>query len=288
MQTSEQTKSVVSNPVVDAIRRGTVGDLKTEDVLASLDALGIRSLNELAARMLEKLRSADKSGKNGASQVSLQMLRQQPPDGLDAAIEHPVPQVPFRWNDTEHDPADIRRFNGQAIAYIPTTTQSGDIQLSILDDMQLVRSWLDSRCVNWLMSSAAKGRTASCSNGDRASGLQRGAREFPASMQAGEHVLTGVIGPEDPPGLWVGEILEIHPGQYYPDLTQVWLNWPWTRWNDQISFIGSSRSYCAFWDHIHSQGDVLLAGANIGGDWIPFLTTIGWNDRISSCANYGS
>ena len=109
-------------------------------------------------------------------------------------------------------------------------------------------------------------------------------------MTVGEHELTGVIGPEDPPGLWVGETLTLDPGFNYPDLTEAWLSWPWTTWNDQISYIGPSRSACVFYDHIHLQGDALLAGAYVGGDfggWFPFLTQVGWNDRISSFINWG-
>jgi hypothetical protein len=271
---------------VDAVVNGTVEDLTTGDVLASLEAIGIQSLEEVAARLLEKIKLEAQPDAGTPTPIDLQMLRRPPPDGLEATIEHAVPQVPFLCNGTEHDPEDIRRFNGKAIAYLPTRTGTGDTQLHILDDMQLVRSRLVARYVNRLMASFAAGslrspRSASLTADFRGDALA--IAESPASVTVGEHELSFVVGPEDPfPTPWVGRTLILDPGWWYSDLTQ-----GSGFWNDRISFIGSSRSSCIFWEHINGQGDALLAGAHIGGDWIPFLTSIGWNDRISSFANDG-
>ena len=291
MQDYPHAKDATANAVVDAITSGTVRKLTNADVLASLRSVGIRSMDDLSVRLLEKIKAEAKPGARTPVPITPQMLRQRPTEGLEASIEHAVPQVPFFWNGVENDPADVRRFKGKAIAYIPTRGASGDTKLHIIDDVPLVRSWLESRYLNRLVMSLGSDATVFPGLGLAPADLGDVTRNLPpwlpTSITVGEHVLTAVVGPEDPPGLWVGETLTLEAGFNYPDLTQVWLNWPWTRWNDQISFIGGSRSFCVFHDHIHLQGDMLLAGAHIGGDWRPHLPAIGWNDRISSFINWG-
>ena len=216
------------------------------------------------------------------------MLRQPFPDGLEAAIEHRAPEVPFWWKGVQHDPADIRRFNGKALAYIPVPTASGDIQLHILDDVQLVRGWLETRCVNRLITSFAEGAFAPSLNltGIMAAppALPRGLSPY---LDVGEHEMMMILGEEGDVSPWWGNVLTLAPGLGFSDLTDVWMSWPWTNWNDQISSISSCGSYCVLWDHINYQGNQLWAGAFIGGQPLYYLSQIGWNDRISSFMNFG-
>jgi hypothetical protein len=145
---ADERPTPTSSPVVDAIANGTVDDLTTADVLTSLEAVGIRSLEDLATRWLEKVRQESRPRTRNATAINPQMLRRSPGDSLEATIEHRVPQVPFIWNGGEHEPEEIHRFNGKAIAYLPIQTASGDMQVQIVDDTTLVRQWLEFRYVN--------------------------------------------------------------------------------------------------------------------------------------------
>ncbi|MFC5068223.1 hypothetical protein [Flaviflagellibacter deserti] len=263
--------------MLDAIASGRPNDVSPADVRASLEEVGIRSLDDLSERLLERVRRSGGDLRQPAP-IDLRSLRRPPLDGLEASLEHAVPQIPFRWSGKLHEPSEIRRFDGKAIAYVPSAGPDGSVQLDIVDDIQAVRSWIEARTVSGLIHSFRNGSDDS---------TRSIPAHYPRSIQVGEHELTGVIGPEDPAGLWVGETLTLEPGRAYFDLTDVYLSWPWSTWNDKISFIGISRSYCQFWDHINFQGDCLLAGAHVGGNWLPFLSQVGWNDRISSFANAG-
>jgi hypothetical protein len=291
MDSNEQTVSDTPNPVVKAIENGTVGSLAIADVRQSLESVGIRSVEELAARLLDKLNREADLHKSGPAPLTVQALRQTAPEGLEAAIEHRTPTVPFVWNGVEHDPADIQRFNGKAIAYIPSQTVTGETRLHILDDIHLVRRWLEAHYINNVMTSFASTGAGTSTPTSRPTDIHQpcmsAINDQPASITVGEHELTLVMDQENPPTWWVGKTLALDPGFWYPDLTQISLEWPWSDWNDTISYIGASRSGCVFFEHINAQGSVLLAVYNNGGYAIPHLTTIGWNDRISCFANTG-
>lgn len=256
------------------------------DVLASLEAAGIRSMDDLAEQLRRKARDDADPAAGAPAPIDVEALRRPLADAPEAGLEHPVPPVPFLHRGVEHDPEDIRRFDGTNLAYVPIRTASGGTGLQVLDDVPAVRGWLERRLAGRLAASFATGLTPTAGH-EPGPGHAVVAAGLPTSVTVGEHVLTIVIGPEDPPTPWVGNTLTLHPGWYYPDLTQVWLNWPFSRWNDAISFIGASSSTCAFWDHVGAQGNLLLSGAPTGTDWLPNLAAIGWNDRISSFVNYG-
>jgi hypothetical protein len=81
-----------------------------------------------------------------------------------------------------------------------------------------------------------------------------------------------------------GNVKSLQPSQWYHDLTKVTRNYFWKNWNDVISEIDFSRSYRVAWEHIDGNGDAL---ALLHGQGIGNLADIGWNDRISSIANFG-
>ena len=137
MQTHNHPSPAAPNSVVDAITKGGT-DLATCG--RPRIAQGCRYPVDGGARRAHAGEGpvGGQAGYAHPIPISLERLRQPPPDGLEAAIEHAVPQVPFFWNGVEHDPADIRQFKGKAIAYIPTRTASGETKLHILDDVPLV------------------------------------------------------------------------------------------------------------------------------------------------------
>jgi len=83
---------------------------------------------------------------------------------------------------------------------------------------------------------------------------------------------------------WSGNVKSLSPSTWYPDLTKVIRNVFWHNWNDVISSVDQSRSYRVAWEHINAQGSAIAFQPGFG---IGNLADWGWNDRISSLANYG-
>lgn len=81
-----------------------------------------------------------------------------------------------------------------------------------------------------------------------------------------------------------GNMKLLAPGREYRDLTKVVRNVFWQDWNDVISSLRPSRSVRTFWEHIQRQG----SSYTLDRGWEAFnLAPVGWNDRISSIANWG-
>jgi hypothetical protein len=288
--------------VEDAVSRGTAAELTCADVLTSLHELGIESLEELADRLLQKVKLESSPETRSPRPIDLNLLRRGRSTELEATLQHRVPQVPFVWNGVEYDPDDIRRFNGKAIAYVASPTESRDIRLLVIDDIELVRTWLENRYVNAVMNSvAAIGFTGPPSGAHTTVDLPwldgdvpaqpPPPPALPATVIVYEHALSWALWPHWPSGtpvgptLYGGRTIVANPGEMYSDLTEISLDWPFSDWNDRISAISATASRCEFWDHHNFQGDVLLFGPSSSPIWN--LETIGWNDRISSFVNYG-
>ena len=55
-------------------------------------------------------------------------------------------------------------------------------------------------------------------------------------------------------------------------------------WNDAISSLSSTDTFCIYAEHVRLEGSSLLLPP---GKPVPNLSSLGWNDRISSVWNYG-
>jgi hypothetical protein len=112
-----------------------------------------------------------------------------------------------------------------------------------------------------------------------------------------------------------GEILELEPGFWYPDLRDKWRHWflffMTDDWNDSISSIKTGDGVVVVFEHILGTGASLTlrgsvptavlgsAKTNLGNPcsyiekwlqprsrYLPRLDLAGWNDRISSVCHY--
>jgi hypothetical protein len=54
-------------------------------------------------------------------------------------------------------------------------------------------------------------------------------------------------------------------------------------WNDKISSLGSTNTSCIYCEHINLEGSKLFLEPNKP---VSQLSTLGWNDRISSAWNF--
>src|SRR4051812_37414812 len=96
---SEATAEKLNTVII----RSNLPDLKPETLLASFEEEGIRSLEDLAKRLVKLAQDPE-----GLPQrINYEGLFTQPtPKELLERIEHQVPTVPFVVDGVEHDPED--------------------------------------------------------------------------------------------------------------------------------------------------------------------------------------
>jgi hypothetical protein len=274
------------------ISRSNFRDLTPETVLAAFEAEGIRSLEDVAERLTVALRSDD-----GQPQpIPYETLFAEPtPREIVAAIEHPVPEVPFVVDGVWHDPGDIVRYNGQELSYFP---QKGGTELLILTDKRL---WAPLVQTSFLMRTVANGLAVH----GHPLGTSIAGPGFGGSSDA-----QGVVGPPDartlnlfqtdsmgpvpdPPPPWTaglehinmnGDGLWLYSAESRRDLTEVSLGL-FDDWNDKFSSMHRTTSLCGAFSDVGFRGDYWQFGPSFT-NWLD-LRQIGWNDRISSFINSG-
>jgi hypothetical protein len=271
------------------IARSNFRDLTPETVLAAFEAEGIRSLEDVAQRLTAALRSDDGQPQPIPYET---LFAESTPREVVAAIEHPVPEVPFVVDGVWHDPADIVRYNGQELSYIP---QKGGTELLILADKRvwapLVQTALLSRTVaNGLVAHSHPLGTSIAGQGFGGSPGVAG----PPDARTLNIFQTDSMGPvPDPPPPWTAGIVDInmngdgvwlYSGESRRDLTEV--NWGlFDDFNDTFSSLHRTTSLCMAFEHVGFTGSHLFFGPSFT-NWLD-LRQIGWNDRISSFINSG-
>ncbi|MFI6316958.1 hypothetical protein ACIBG8_05540 [Nonomuraea sp. NPDC050556] len=172
----------------------------------------------------------------------------------DASLKHRPPQVAVVVDGVENDPADITRFDGQMLTFV--ADGSPDRILAYTDDRPL-------RAAVWVATSLGAQSPAAPS-----------AEITQGEVQMFEHHFY------DGDWFWCGA----HQG--WSDLTGVRHgSWPGSDWNDTISSAKPTDCLVYYYEHINFGGIALYAPPGIALD---DLQRIGWNDRISSVANYGN
>jgi len=173
-----------------------------------------------------------------------------------AAITHRAPNVPlFLDGEVLEDPQEITKLNGQSLHYTPLRIGAG-IALAAFTDPQAMISE-SSRMASTISTESNTAATSEhiCTTNPDSLGER---------VQFFEHINES------------GDTIGLNPGWGYPDLTD--------GWNDIISSVGWYRWDVSLYEHIHYGGSQLWlpAGCNT-----PNLVILGWNDRASSCVNWG-
>jgi hypothetical protein len=202
------------------------------------------------------------------------LFTQPTPRELLDTIEHQVPAVPFIVDGVEHDPADIVRYNGQELGFIP---QKEGTELLVLKDKSVwgpfLRTAMLARAVGIALAPA--------------DGIQAGGQRVTTPQSARDLIL-----PPNGPNLvlWTDEgyrgfDLVLQSGESRRNLLEVGV-WPWLGdFNDKLTSQWPTTSLAMAFEHIHFQGSFLWCGPNGIGAYT--YVAWGWNDRISSVINSG-
>jgi hypothetical protein len=238
-------------------------------ILAAFRADGIRSIEDYAKKLSDVIREQ----KGAPQRIDIDAIARPTPKTVVAAIRHQVPQVPFVMGGTVYDPKDIARFNGRELLFV-----DGEDELLVYSDTAALRRLLQAAALTDVLQTGLK---------------KYGIDQKPGAVgPADADIVVGrpphSQGYQPPPTNCVmfddvdysGSALYLDQGQAFPDLTENY-TWPFgSGWNDCISSIYPTSGTCVFWEHINFQGSQLVTSGSDN------LTKIGWNDRISSVANF--
>ncbi|MEV6984844.1 hypothetical protein AB0M95_26785 [Sphaerisporangium sp. NPDC051017] len=257
---SSDQLSVETRRGVDRLLRfsGNVGGLNEDDVLAVLREAGITTLESLVQHALAVPPPAEPEPLDSTRLLAPVPVDADPPSAL---LSHRVPQVAVVIDGVEYDPADVTRFDGQVLTFV--ADGSTDRILAFTDDRPL-------RTAIWAAKAIGRSSTRTATPDDMRAGPRP---PTIGEVQMFEHHFYGGD------WFWLGAKLG------WPDLTRVRHgSWPGSDWNDTISSIGATNCLVFYYEHINYGGIRLYGTPGID---IPDLGRIGWNDRISSVANYG-
>jgi hypothetical protein len=237
---------------------GHVGGLSEDDVLSVLSESGITTLQSLVQHALAVPPPAQPQPLD-----SLRLLAPGTPQTTEPSTPptHRPPRVAVIVDGVEYDPQDITRFDGQTLTFV--ADGNTDRILAYTDDRPLYTA---------MWAAGMLGRLST----------PTGARE---DVRAGSA----------PPTFGETRMFEHHffdgdwfwvPANHgWADLTRLRHgSWPGSDWNDTISSVARTDCLMGYFEHINYGGIKLVVPA---GFELTELDTWGWNDRISSVANYG-
>jgi hypothetical protein len=219
------------------------GDAAREDVVAALRDKGVDSLDVMVAFMSEMVRR-DRDPGHRARLVNVRRAASPAAREPSPPSVHRPGVLPFLLQGTLYDPADIERFQGQELHFIPAA--AGD-HIIVIDDRDIVESW---RQLSYLSSNVNPAPVSSIP---------------PRQQRTYFYEDIGYSGP----------YLEVPKDRGYYDLTEVGF---FSDWNDCISsVVNYGTTFTVLHEHIHWTGSTWTT---CGCDFD--LGVHGWNDRASS------
>lgn len=269
------------------IDRSNFQDLSVATIVAAFHEKEIRSLDELAVQLQKAL--ADPRG--GPQPMDLSIPGRAAAERADIRVRHTNPKIPFIWNGTTYDPADISRLDGRPAGFL-VRYAGGRPEMHVIDDPHLrclaVQTLAIGRLVDSVTTRPAKNFLEGPDDTGRYFGpavldrtiivtpppFSQGSRPIPRSADL-------LLWSDDK---FQGTGLTVPAGMQYSNLTQVYGFWPFSDWNDCISSAMPCDSACIFWEHIDFGGSFLIIDLELG---VSNFEVFGWNDRISSVINLG-
>ena len=283
-QDKDSDAELRDDPVIEMIAALARGDAGREEVVASLRRDGLDALDVIVAVLG---RAAERSDPRRLAHRPIQLPR--PGDGAprQPGGAHHVPRVPVLLGGTLYDPADINRFDGVELHFVP----ADDHLIAIEERSVIAQLWQTS----YLSAAAEKYKY-----GGHESGVEPAftPTPFPPMEPGGELPPSGQGGvgevPYPHPGAGPETLLFEHMGRTgdyvtlpgnrgFDDLTKVGKGFlGMGDWNDVISSIWMHKtSVCVLHEHIHKEGSSFTVWG--GATWVQgHLVEYGWSDRASS------
>ena len=263
--------------------------LEREEIIENLRKEGLNTLDDLVDRMLKEPPSLARL-LTPATPISRKGL---PPrvKGSKELVRR-RPEIPFFVDGVQHDPADIKRYDGQSLDFLATNNPKGTGQVlnaftgSVLQDY-FNQSFLLNILGGLNILSGGAGVTPADPSGgpgggsfpDGGGGVVSAPNTLP-NFQS----LTSVMFSDKNYG---GDSLSLPAGYEYSDLATVGrypivLWWYTQTWNDCISSMWATDTFVAYYSDWNYTGDCLMVAPFVPTSWIGSL----WNDQISSVINY--
>ncbi|MFC4585312.1 peptidase inhibitor family I36 protein [Sphaerisporangium corydalis] len=236
-----------------------VGELHEQEVLDVLREQGITTLESLIRHTLSAPRSA--------APVPAEPAWPGAASASEGSVHRP-PSMAVVVDGVEHAPEDLRRFDGQPLHFVASRGAGGEPRLLAFTDDQPLRTalWVSSLLREQERATSAASASAPFTKGQ---------------VQMFQH------------HNFDGDWFWLSAGFGYNDLTRVYHGPIWSRsdWNDTISSISATDCNVTYYEHINWGGSSFFSPAYTGnpadGHAWGDLGSIGWNDRISSVANWG-
>ena len=260
-------------------------DLSVATIVAAFHEKEIRSLDDLAGKLKQAL--ADPRGR--PQPIDFTRAGRSAAEREDTRVRHAKPKIPFVWNGTTYDPADISRLDGRMAGFLVRYVD-GRPEMYVMDDPHLRSLAVQTVAMGRLVDSAINwaSEAPSGSSGPNAGPADYGGSTIivsPPPFSQGSKS----IPPAADLQVWSddrfqGTGLNVPAGKQFSDLTAVYRFWPFSDWNDCISSALPCKSACLFWEHVDFAGSFLLLDLKPG---VKNFEDFGWNDRISSVQNFG-
>jgi hypothetical protein len=306
MKSADKTKYKSRDKVLGALSNGTLNELKEDDILEALREEGIKNLEELVSRLSRSISELKSRGMQRSSRIDLALLSKPTPIKIVSRIVHKAPKMPFILGDTEYDPKDIIRFNGQELHFVLANhPRGGNVLIAFREKMNPVMSYLQTKYMLQLGRIWESGLIwpMDWGPGPGWPPAPTPPIPLPGSGGCGYPGLPPCAGQPPtpvPPAPAYSRQVQVFEGSNYSS-DWLWLDagFAWQNltqvnrnsvlffsgdWNDCISSISGTDCSCTYYEHINFQGATLTVPPNRP---VPNLVDFGWNDGISSMVNWG-
>ncbi|MFD9123569.1 peptidase inhibitor family I36 protein [Kitasatospora sp. NPDC059571] len=275
-----------------------------DDVLSLLESEGVSTLRDLVARTLERKRSVLAEGDGQVRLPPLAFSSRRSEE--EKSITHSAPHMALNVDGEDYEPTDITRFNGRPLHYLfDQAATDGPRLYAFTDETPLVALRGISYATRHLTDTERHLRPS----------LQNIDPRPPRPLDWG-------VPPTGGPPIWYDQGPQSgsnggpKPTPNHHDTVQLFSDvnyqgdWFWMGagyanyrlsrlprntvlftsddWNDVISSISGTNCLVTYWDDMNYGGSSFTpTNTGTGQVAIPDLGPAGWNDRISSLANYG-
>lgn len=280
----DDSKEKQLEKVRKAVSESNLPELEWSTILGAFNEEGIRSLEDLAKRLVDTFRDAS----SFPQAIDLSVLSRLTPKSISKQIVHKVPKYPLLRAGVLYDPKDIVRFNGQVLLYVVDSRFHDSIL--IIDDPETIRTILSVQIFSGISDRWASIRDVVESKAVPPSNP-------PLTPQGEEPEVQPPAFDQYPyrskssPDLrlfsrkgWGGNRLDVRAGTQWSDLTKAWIFYPFDDWNDEINSMFPTSSVHIFKEHVNFVGSFLILPKHT---FISNFGDYGWDARVSSVANYG-
>jgi hypothetical protein len=285
MEPSKATENI--ERVLQSISAKKPSPLSTDELMRAVEQAGVSDVRDLVRRVVE---ARNKRLSANFTTLAGQVLGHREPSTENAKIIHRPPSLAFFVDGVAYDPSKISSFNGRPLHFMLVGSEiKGHTLLAFTTD----------ECLNGIKQQYI----ASLTRADYGMPGQGGGIPLP-SCPGGRYPPCPTMGgpPSSPPpppfnrgqiqmfsdSDYGGDWFWLRAGTAYHALYDVDRNtvlWWSSNWDDTISSLAGTDGTVTYYEHPGYAGSSLTIAAN---DPVSNLADLGWNDRISSVANWGT